>query len=589
MEQVYRRERVLGAVLTAISCLAFHLLYWNRFLAMSCSGTAIYPADLILRGAAPYRDFFLIIPPLSILKDAALMRLFGHTVQVLRLDAVIERVSLGVLVYWWLSRFFRYTHAFLGVLVCIVFFAADTADALISYHHDSVFLAVAGAYCAARFISLHGRKAALFGVGAGLAAGACFMTAQTVGGGITVCLPVMVLFIQWQRKQWKRGAEFLAVYISGWAASAGSVTIWLASNQALGPFVRCVFLGTTAKGATSHILLRPFVDRFGTLIVATVVLLMLATAMGMPRRGGATGIRIVALFSAACCALAAALALAARNWQPGRLSYEIELLLMAGTISGCLLIAIYLLSELAPGKARLFDDELLILTAAGFSTAYTLSLSFAYFGAMVMPGLALLIAIGLNGLERRPVLRLTCTAALLCCVSVETVAKIELPFDFMLWPEGSALAATYRSAHPTLQGLLSSVPTGPIADQITELIREHAPPGGTLFVYPYFPMFYVMTGLRPPTYGYLHYLDVAPDWLCERDAKTLVERPPSVIVRLVESEQQLAWSESLYRGKQISGTRKIIAAMDQLAPQYRVLGSFALPGYGASLEVLGKQ
>ena len=95
--------------------------------------------------------------------------------------------------------------------------------------------------------------------------------------------------------------------------------------------------------------------------------------------------------------------------------------------------------------------------------------------------------------------------------------------------------------------------------------------------------------MSPPTYGFVHYLDVAPDAVCERDARTLIEHPPSVIVRLVQPEELVRFEERYFRGSRPSGGRKIIAAMDQLSPGYRLLETIKLPGSGQDLRILARQ
>ena len=589
MEELFRarNHRILGAFLAAATALGFALIYWNRFLALSCSGAGLYPAEQILGGRMPYRDFFLIIPPLSILKDAAIIRLFSHTLLALRLDGVLERVALCVLVYWWLSRFFRHTDSFLGVIVAVVFFASDPADALISYHHDAVFLAVLAGYCAHRFMTGESKAPRLAAFFSGLAAGGCMMTAQTVGGGITLSVPAVVFFVMCRRRQIEPGLQFVSWYAAGWLVLVGGILLWLQSQHALQSFLRCVFLSSSAKGATSHVFLRPFVDRSDTLIVVTVFLLILSLAMrsvGKPARE--SYVKLLVIFGAVLLMLVAAYTAATLNWHATQLSLHMELHLMAGTLAGSVLLGIYILFVETRGAPDLHSDGLLLLSAVSFTTAYTLSLSFAFYGPMVMPGMALVIAAMMHYFGRSAPLRILCTAACLLFVFVEVAMRIEIPFDWMLWQESSAVTAHYRSRYPLLSGLRISEPTGPIVDRITSLILANAPPGGTLFVYPYFPTLYSLTGLRPPTYGYLHYLDVAPTWLCERDARTLVQNPPSVLVRLVESEGQLQWSEWLYRDGKRSGTREIIAAMDRITPRYRLLETFAVPGYGATLQVL---
>jgi hypothetical protein len=92
--------------------------------------------------------------------------------------------------------------------------------------------------------------------------------------------------------------------------------------------------------------------------------------------------------------------------------------------------------------------------------------------------------------------------------------------------------------------------------------------------------------MSQPTYGFLHYLDVAPDALCRRDAQTLLDHPPSVIVRLMVDEEALRWDEDYFRGNRPSGTRRITEAMDKLSGGYRLIETVKVPGRGLDLRIL---
>src|SRR5436309_1106628 len=99
------KGRLCGAFLVAGCVAAFLLLYWNRFLAGTAGGSFFYFGEQLLNGKVPYRDFFYVAPPLHGIKIAALLQLFGHTIVATRVEAVIERISLTIVLYLWIGRF----------------------------------------------------------------------------------------------------------------------------------------------------------------------------------------------------------------------------------------------------------------------------------------------------------------------------------------------------------------------------------------------------------------------------------------------------------------------------------------------------
>jgi hypothetical protein len=584
-------HRVLGAALTAIACLAWILPYWNRFAGVSSAGMPFYIAEQILKGRVPYRDFYLVIPPLHLLKSALLIHLFGPNLAAMRFESVIERALFAGLVCWWLSRFFRPAACFVAVLFAMALFAGDIADALVSYHHDAAILAVVAGFCASLFLGQSSRSAWPMAILSGICAGMTFMTAQTVGAAITLCVPTVICAVELRSQRYRTALGFLAGYALGWLIPTGLIAIWLYRQHALPQFIQCIFLSGSSKGSAIQVFARPFWDRKSSVALATLGLM--ATGWWIhrkPRPVPAESRRAFPVLMAAAAIAIAAAWYAANHRLPVDFFYDTQTLLMAAALMGSILAALYHLWRFCYAGANPDDAQLTLLAAAGAAVGYSLSLSWAYYGPMVMPGLAVVAVIILDYAWSSPKTRLAAAGLCFCVVFLAATYKYEAPFAWMQWEERSSPGVVHRSPLPELAGLAMPEPTGTLVDHITRLIQENAPAGGTLFVYPYFPLFYVLTGMNPPTYGFNHYLDVAPDTVCERDARTLIEHPPSIIVRLIQPEALVRFNERYFRGGKLSGARKIVAAMDELSPSYRLLETIKLPGSGSvDLQILARK
>jgi hypothetical protein len=580
--------RALGAILAAISTLAFTLLYWNRFLSVSCAAVFFYPAELWLQGKVPYRDFFFIPPPLTLMKSALLIRLFGHTIAVLRIAAVIERVLLSGLVYWWLSRYFRATACFLGTFVAFVLFASDPADALVSYHHDSVFWAVLAGFSACMFLSRRRTDASLAALLSGLFAGLCFLTKQTTGAAITLCIPVVIAFLE--TGNLRRGLRFATWFGAGWIVPCGITAGWLLRRHAFNDFVKCVFLSCVAKGPAGAVLLRPLLDRPVLVMFVTAALL---AGSRVVKRARVTAVAeppilLVCVFAAMTASLPLAWHTAAgQGLPPIWAKLALMPLLPAALMGSLLLLARY--GWLARRKdASPLTREIVLIASVAAAIAYALSMSYAYYGPIAVPGLALVVAFAID--RGGPGLRKLLCESVICFAVLfsQAEAKLQVPGDWMDWPESAVPAAHYRSRLPQLRGLRFAESTGAIVDRLSEAIKANTRPGDTMLVYPYFPIFYSLTGLRHTTYTYSHYSDVAPDAVCLRDAQTLLRNPPTVILRMIRPESSLLRDEQLYRAGGASGVRRIEAALDELSVKYRVLETADVPNGKAKLVVLLK-
>jgi hypothetical protein len=232
------------------------------------------------------------------------------------------------------------------------------------------------------------------------------------------------------------------------------------------------------------------------------------------------------------------------------------------------------------------EQQIWMLSAVSFAVAYMLSLSWAVYSPMAAPGVALIVGLALDRLEGASAKRFYALAALILLFACSSITgKLTHPFQWMYWADSPVDQARFASTLPKLKGLRMSEPTLSLTENITHLIQEHTKPGDSLLVYPYFPVFYVVTGLNPPTYTFNHYLDVCPDPVCTADAATLRAHPPDAIVYLVENEPDLAQDELVFRSGRKSGSREVAKAIEDLAAGYQKRLSSPVPGSTRVIEV----
>lgn len=277
--------------MTGLLSLAYMSLWWNRFLGLT-DGMFLLLGQQIVSGRVPYRDFYLAIPPLQPLKMAGLIAVFGQEIIVSRAWAMLERALLSVVVYLWLARFFRISHAFLATLTAMVAFCGDPADPLFSYHHDSVFWAVCAGFCASLLLKGSSRGARALAFLSGMCCGLCFLTKQTTGLGISILLPV-VLGLTLRAGPGLPGlGAVLARFGIGWTLPVGLLWGWLFQAGALGAYFDQVFLrGPSSKGSLISVLTRPlrmpFLDKvfLGDCVIALGILTWLWATVRFSRPG----------------------------------------------------------------------------------------------------------------------------------------------------------------------------------------------------------------------------------------------------------------------------------------------------------------
>ena len=239
-----RQRLLLGALMVAVITLVFFSLFFNRFAGVRTINGSAAAGQAMLAGKMPYRDWFAAAPPLHVLKSALVVRIFGSDLIVLREFALFERTVLALILYFWLARLFRTSHAALAAILAIVVSAGDLTDPISSYNHDTILLAVAcgffGALCLDRGSS---RSGWVFALLTGISAGMCFATKQTIGLGITVCVPILIAGTLWRSVRLGAAWRFLVWFTVGWMIVAGAILAWLARHDLVGTFLSQIFCG----------------------------------------------------------------------------------------------------------------------------------------------------------------------------------------------------------------------------------------------------------------------------------------------------------------------------------------------------------
>jgi hypothetical protein len=592
---------VFAAISVAILTAAFSALYWNRFLAVSAGSTFFYLAEQMLQGRLPYRDIFFVVTPLSAIKIAALIHFFGDYLVVARLDGALERVGIALLLFFLLARFLRPGSAMVASFFTIVILAADSADAMVNYHIDSVFWALAAANCAS--ISIRRTSARAHALGAffaGFFAAFSLLTKQTTGAGVIAALAVTGSLLSWKPTGIRGLLRFLVPLILGWLVPVATFLGWLVQTGSLMPFFHSVFTTSTSKGNFLAVIARPATQLPWLFLMATAGTLLLAWMLRRTPRGERpeSPLTVATLAGGGVVAVVlAGVSVYSGRWWPGSaagapsmtLGEATNLTIMA-TIPGSAFLFFDYGWRYLKGTITQREEQIWLLSAVSFSVAYMLSLSWAVYSPMAAPGVALLVGLTLNRLEGSGKLRFAVAAACLlffACCSMS--GKLTYPFDWMYWAEPPVDQARAASALPKLAGLRISDPTLSLTENITRLIQEHTKPGDSLLVYPYFPAFYVLTALNPPTYAFNHYLDVCPDSTCIQDAATLRAHPPDAIVYLVENDQDLARDELVFRSGRKSGSRQVAQTIEELAVGYQKLLSASVPGSSRIIEVYSRR
>jgi len=130
-----RIEVYCGYALLIIPLTIYYLLYFDKYLPITEGWFSTY-AHLIRIGQLPYRDFFLVLPPLYPYQMAAFQTFFGESIISLRYLGLVVTCAIGVALFEILSTLFnRWVSAFAA---CIALIYYQSGNAYIGYDFTQV-------------------------------------------------------------------------------------------------------------------------------------------------------------------------------------------------------------------------------------------------------------------------------------------------------------------------------------------------------------------------------------------------------------------------------------------------------------------
>lgn len=578
-------ETVTGALVAMVLTALFYSLFYNRFLGLRSGAGDFPPGDAIVHGILPFRDYFAATPPFSWFKAGLLLEIFGDKLIVLRTSGLIERSVIALIVYFWLRRVAQPAHAAAAAFATLVISAADNADPIASYNHDCILFAILSGYLAG--FALEQVRPARFtvwmAIAAGVAAGLSLLTKQTIGLGAVVAVPLVVAAVLWRRQTLRQALLWLLSFALGAAIPIGALLAWLARLHLLRKFLVQVFVkGPSAKAQNGA---GDFVTRALTVVGHSPRQFLVAAAgaaflvwfllrayrsAARPDESDGPAWELLAIAMAGAMSIGLGVLVTYRNIGQAHQSWPTNAILLAGM--GIVVLLAVGTWQLVTGSLNDRQAQVYLFAAVSFNIAFMLSLSYPLFAAMLLPGLGLLIAGGLTG--SRGLARLVIYGVVfLVCADVVRI-KLETPFGFSGFTEGSVESARFTSDQPKLKGIYMPEATVRLVDGVAATVAANTTSSDTIFTYPEMGIFYTLTDRKYPTESGTHNVDVVSDELARSEARRLLANPPKVLIYLPETEAQLRGGEQMWRHGHRMGQRDIIAAVESLARTYRLAGVY---------------
>jgi hypothetical protein len=570
--------------------LVFFVSFFNRFAGLS-SGDGEYTSGVIfLKGIVPYRDYFSTAPPLNLLKSALLLKTFGTALIISRSAGVIERLIIVVILFRWLTKIFRPTYALVAAVVTVILSAGDITDPVASYNHDCILLVMLSGLMASVVLSRPDKaRFCVFSVLSGIFAALSLLTKQTVGLGEVLAILVVVAILLYKLESTSHALIWCGIFLGSFALPLAGLLIYLQHLGALDSFFQMLFVsGPAAKaGHPQDFLMREILFAIGNWRWSGLgILALVLTAPAVVRAINSDSDEehlndIRRLRYATYVLLVGFIAIGgAELWvltHHDAPQNSLRILVYYAFFLLTLLMIGFLTEVFRPRMSRR-HAQCILFCVVSWIVAFMLSLSWPVFEAMLLPGLAFLVAAALQG--ARPHHRKYIYVVLAAAIFVAEWTKLDRPFGFIGGDEERVNLATTVSVQPQMRGMRLPADTRDFLDGTVAVIQDRTKSNDTIFSYPEMSLIYALADRRPPTWSWSHNIDVVNDRLAREEAHRLRERPPAVIVYSPRSEASLSGEERVWRRGERSGQRDLIDAVESITRGYELQASYHPMGPG---------
>jgi hypothetical protein len=303
--------KLLGAAFSAGLALVFYGLFLNRGVAPSVVGYNLVPAERILAGDVPYRDFLYNYTPGVLWLNAVLFRLLGTSLMTARVGVYTAKVVSAVFLYLIGTRYLHRWLALVPVLMMLAWIGYGDLLKVFPTQYGMPFLLGAWLCMLKAVESPPGRGRTVWLTATGLFVGLVFIFKQNVGVFLLAAGCISVL--GFEKTAGSRAAAVVTaskralLVATGFAVPVGAMSTYLASHRAFVPMISHFFRHAAAYEEAKGIALpEPSV-------------LLVSLAIGLIIAGIAFGIdRIYPRSAAAWLALALGALMAIVLWNGGK-------------------------------------------------------------------------------------------------------------------------------------------------------------------------------------------------------------------------------------------------------------------------------
>ena len=597
-----RGPRLVGLIITLLVMASYNIIFYNRFLPLSEGWFSVYAVSM-LHGQVPYRDFYLLIPPLYPLSLAAFIHFFGQGLIALRILGIFLILAIATLIFLILSRYFSaYVAAFVSI-VSMVYYQSGNEHITYDFTQFLTFYALLSGYLLIVGLEMTGNSARL-GLKCSLAvflsgvfAALMALTKQSNGAPIFVFL-VMAVTVPALAFGARYSLYRAALFLSGAVVPVAAVCAWLYHESALNLFWHQIFFdATSAKGHLVVILfswMKPFVNagyihRIISVCLSIAVLMYVEFVLRksmparrfFPARGYLYFLGVVLVTSFAIFAPLFYPALA-----PERFGWKLLRNIHFAGASAAIVFCLLHFFRLAGGEKK--NVGLFVVSALSMGLVFGNGTSAGVTQISLFLPLALLLAYLLSAASFLHSIQAVVVGLSFMLTLTLAASKYAHPYSWWGLAEPDIRQSRIEPDIDALKGFVVSPGTARAFSIVSSIIKSNTTVKDSIFTFPNIPIFYLLTDRWPKTMAKVHWFDFLSDSKAAGDARALRDNPPKIFVNLELPQDVWLAHESLFRGGKAMGQREILCVITELTThsngKYQLEASIPIPN-GCNLKV----
>lgn len=568
------KSYLLSLLFSVLLPLIIMLFYWNKSISNYDGWYNIY-AQNILEGKTPYLDFHFLMPPFYLYCWTLIQKVFGDSIIVFHVASLIVKCALSGIIFHTIQRFYNKRISFVACAISsVIMLCAPFDNCTLSYNE---FVALLGFILLNILLTftdfLINKHKISYGrvIWASVLCAFLFLTKQTHGVIVPLATIVLVGLILFKNIKLRTILSIFGLYIIGFITTVFINFIPLMhSNSLIKRYIENVYMGVSAKGSLFAILqvpIRLFSDFnyiYPIFIASTLIFVVFilkkyynVKMFAMEKADISKFLPPnLTTFVIYLITIIATVLYNNLNYQKHVLYdhlhvYYINILGFFCELAIFYLTLFFFIRYILLDKQK--DATRLLLFGIIFSIALSTALSSAqpYF---IFYAFAPAIAILLNyKFTWSFISEIFVYIFSILLVSSVTLQKISLPFAFHGWLSMNTAVERKISKLDSLKGFRLPKAEINMYEEIYNTLNKYLNKDDRIFCFINNTVFYKLLDRKPFYSDYYNlYWDICPENQAHEIAQSLstsnIEQLPPAIVYFQNSEQNIIFHESIYRG-----------------------------------------